>query len=296
MMMRSNAVVATACLLLSLSGSALLAQRQARVWGTVVDESDQPVAGVAVQVVHPDTGSVMAKAVTDESGKYSITLVDASRPYVYRLVKEGHVPFETEIDVDVGTNSEYNFKLPTEGSLRGGGDGQGGYQMPNEAVEPFNQGVAAARAGDWQTAAARFEAVLEIDDTIAPAWAALGGIYMNLGRPEEALAAAARGLEIEPGNRQAQTALEGAAQTLTARGEGLFNSGDVAGAATLLQQVVDAVPEFAPAQLQLGFALNAAGDAAGAKTHLERFLELAPEHPDAALAREMLGYLSGSSG
>ena len=57
------------------------------------------------------------------------------------------------------------------------------------------------------------------------------------------------------------------------------------------EKALELEPEMARAHYRLGLAYLSAGELERARNHLTRFIELQPEDPEAATAREMLGYL-----
>jgi len=69
----------------------------------------------------------------------------------------------------------------------------------HDAVVAYNEGVVALKAKDLATAAAKFEQAATLDPKLAAAHAILAGVYLELKRPADALAAADRALALEPG-------------------------------------------------------------------------------------------------
>ncbi len=183
------------------------------------------------------------------------------------------------------------------------------------AVHAFNEGATADGDGDAAAAEARFREALELDDGLAPAHFALATLEYRAARYEEAAAALARGLAIEPASAQgrrlaflvaekqgdpaaaaaafdayAEVDAAGAADILFQRAEVGFRNGDTEPARRDLSRVVELQPDHATAHHLLGLAWLTA-DTAIAKTHLRRFLELAPEDPEAAAVQEILASL-----
>lgn len=183
------------------------------------------------------------------------------------------------------------------------------------AVHAFNEGVLADQGGDAATAAARYREALELDAGLAAAHFAMATLEFRAERFDQAAAALAGGLELEPasaqgrrlafliaeaqgGPEEAAAALEayaeadaaGAVDILFGRAEVDFRNGDVEPARRALSRVVELQPEHAAAHHLLGLAWLT-GDTARARTHLGRFLELAPEDPEAEAVREILASL-----
>ena len=183
------------------------------------------------------------------------------------------------------------------------------------AKQAFNEGAIAEQSGDHETAAARFREALELDSGLSVAHFALGGHEYRAERYDAALAAARKGLELEPdsvegrwlvfishdamGDAEAAAAaldayaevdLESVVGLLYKRGEAGFLNGDFAAGRKALRRIHVYQPDHAHAHRLLGL-MAASSDVAAAKKHLARFLELAPDDPEAATVREVLAEL-----
>ncbi len=179
----------------------------------------------------------------------------------------------------------------------------------------FNEGLDAFRGGNADDAAAKFRQAVELDPELVHGFVMLASISLANGDPKQAEAMASKALEIDPGNTSALKIrydavrnlgdIGGARQALEALIEAdpewantdlfnhavdLYNSDQMADAATALEKVVEAQPDDSEALFLLGMAEYNIGNTDNAKKHLARFLELAPDDPDAALVKEMLKY------
>ncbi|MGH7339939.1 MAG: tetratricopeptide repeat protein, partial [Candidatus Rokuibacteriota bacterium] len=184
------------------------------------------------------------------------------------------------------------------------------------AIRLFNEGAEAARLGDLERARARFEQALGVDPELAPAHGALARVYFSQEQYDQAIAAAEKAYELDPGQasvlkyayegyrkkgdaEQARRVFDemstadpaGTAGALYENGVAMFNAGNMAGAQQALEQALQADPDLPKAHYTLGLAYANTGDTAKAKEHLQRFVELAPDDPDAGTAKEMLEYL-----
>ncbi len=189
-------------------------------------------------------------------------------------------------------------------------------QEVDTARRAYNRGLAQARAGDIDAAMPRLEQAVELEPALAPAWGLLGDLEIARGNFQRAIecgdhlttleGSRERGLSLrhrafeamgdEEGAREALRLLaaenpDAVMNSLFERGKDLFDGNEPAAAAEIFRQVLDLQPDNAEAHYKLGLALLSAEDVPTARTHLERFLELAPDHPEAAAARDMLGYL-----
>ncbi len=287
-----------------LTAAALFAANEARVIGTVVDETGEPVAGMKIKVQDLDKTTILFETKTDTKGRYRIELDEATATYVYQLDKKGFAPFETSFAVDVGKESEMNFTVLSAKAAREG------------APAMFNQGAAAAKDGDLTQAEAKFRGALELDPDLAPAHAALARVLLTEQRQDEALLSAEKAVGLEPDNTrylglryqvlrglgdekkiaEARAALDEAdpqraAASRFKQGMDLFNEGGTTAAQAAFEATISANPDHPRGHYMLGLCLANQGQNAKAAVHLARFLELTPEDPDAAGAREMLNYL-----
>lgn len=187
---------------------------------------------------------------------------------------------------------------------------------PETAARVFNHGVGDLREGDREAAKARFELAIELDRGMAAAYRGLATIYLEDEQYEQALEAASRLLEADPGNAEGlgiryeayrrmgdEANMQAALEELQAadpdriadayfqQGVLLFNEGNAQGAVEAFKRVLSANPEHARAHYQLGRAYLSAGDYEQGKLYLEKFIEMAPEDPEVEGAKEMLAYL-----
>jgi len=308
-----------AMLAITLPAALWAGNKTAQVTGVVTDENDQPLSGVKIDVVDTSgDGDIVATTTTDDEGKYSLVLNDATRSYTYRLTKEGYVPFSTELKVPTAKTSEYNYQLPSLAS-RQARNPDGSYNMSEEALPVFNEGVNAIKAGDFATAEEKFQKVVELDPSVVPAYSILGGIYLKDRKAQEALDMADKALAIEPENEKAllvrmkayemlgdaeklnearaaylKAVPAEAAKQLLSEAENDYNGGKMAEAKDALEKVMAQDPDNPRANYLLGLVLVNQGDNAEAKKHLEKFVKLAPDDPDASTAQQMIDYLNKS--
>lgn len=183
------------------------------------------------------------------------------------------------------------------------------------ATRIYNEGVAAYRAGDADTAIAKLQQALALDPELTAAYVALGGLYLGRGDASQAAAMASEALARDPGNvnamkvrydaarglgdaEAAQAALAAlveadsrwASTELFTHAVDLYNEGEMVAAAAALEQCVELEPDHARANYLLGMAEYNLGNTEAAVEHLNRFLELAPDDPEADIAREVLKY------
>ncbi len=179
----------------------------------------------------------------------------------------------------------------------------------------YNAGVAAVKIGNYTTGQARFLEALEIDPTLKEAVGALSVIYHRQGKYQEAVDYADKHLALDPGNPRAHRVRWDAYQKLGDKekadaafkelaaadpqvlavelynqGNDLFEAGNTAGAVAAFERVIDINPDNALAHYRLGVSL-VGSDSGRAKEHLQKFIDLDPDNPEAAVAKDMMGYL-----
>jgi Tfp pilus assembly protein PilF len=217
----------------------------------------------------------------------------------YRILYEAHT--------DLGNQKEAKEALAALSEFDEGGD---------TAAVVFNEGVAAYRVGDNETAKTNFERALELQNDLTAAMSALALLYLKEGRFAESAEMAERFLALQPSDakvlqmrweayrglgdpakeKEAFDALAAVDTGVLATeffntGAQLFEGGNVQGARENFERVLALDPEHPRAHYQLALCLVNSGEKAAAREHFQKFLELAPDDPEAAAAKEMLGYL-----
>lgn len=310
-------------LALALAGS-LAAATEGRVLASLVDETGAPVKGAKVVVTRPGTKYTLEKT-SDAKGQVMLLILDATQQYQVRVDKEGFQPFEGPLKAGVGDTTRLTFTLIKPAPAAPAAAAPQELSGKEKAVEAYNAGVTKLHAGDKAGAVTDFEHAAELDPQLPEAHAVLGELYLDLGRPADALAAADRYLALKPGDPRglktrydalkksgnaakakealdALTASAGADPDTVVR---LFNEGAELTrskrpeaydeASVFFEKVIQMAPDdprFAIAYYVTG--LSYAKDETKkdkARERLEKFLQLAPDHAEAANAREMLTYL-----
>jgi len=183
----------------------------------------------------------------------------------------------------------------------------------------YNEGVAALRVGDVDSAEARFLEALQADPELHQATKALAIIYGNRGQHEKAVEYSEKALVTSPedttlkrirynaykglGNEEkAKEAFQdlaaadpkALADQLYDAGSEAFTAGNTQAALENFQQALVAYPDHARAHYQIGLCYVNLDKKAEAKEHLQKFLELAqPNDPEIGAAKSMLEYLGG---
>lgn len=180
----------------------------------------------------------------------------------------------------------------------------------------YNEGAEAIRMGDMARGQERLEKALSMDPELYPAVRLLSIVYMSQKDHAKAVEFSERYLAAKPGDVNvmklrvdAYTALgdkekaDQAFQELAAAdpkalikglfdaGQEQFNAGNTEAALDAFKKILAIDPEHGMTHYLIGLTYTNTGENAQAKTHLQKFIDLMPEHENAALAKEMLGFL-----
>lgn len=278
--MRARPVLPLLLFLLSVAAAGRLsAGSEGRVIGTILDEKQAPIPGVTVTVTSPEFKYTKTYT-SDKDGKFTVTVIDATRTYAIRLDKEGFAPFEDTLPIEVGATKRMSYELPhlhpaappqpsAEDLAK-----QKALEGKNEAIKLYNEGVAALQANDLEKAATQFAAAAAQEPTLEEAWAALAAVRLDQKRYADAVPALEKALALNPKD----------VRVITGRYDAYVGVGDAAQAAAALEAMRGVVPPRDIAVRQFNAAAEASrvgkGDAAiaGLKAALETDPGLAPAH------------------
>jgi len=180
----------------------------------------------------------------------------------------------------------------------------------------YNEGGEAYQARDLETALEKFQQAAELDPSLVDAHHAIATLQLAEGRHEEAARAAETALALGSDDIQTLRVLYDAYQALgrfdelteiaprlaavdpefggaklVEQAAEHWNAGRTDAAVALARQALAIDPGLAKAYYFLGLDHVSKGKNAEARQALEKFIELAPDDPEAATAREMLGYI-----
>lgn len=297
-----------AALLLLVPAATALAVGQGRLQATVVDENGDPLQDVAVHVYSEEI-AFQKDLTTDKKGRFTLLVVDATRPYVFEFKKDGYRPVREPFKIDAGGVTRHEFTVPSleAAPMPPSEEEIAATRRGNKAVAAFNEGVMAAQQGDVPTAKAKFLEAKEIDPKMPQAYSALAGIYLDEENYEQAVSAAETLLELEPDNVRALQVLydahsamgneaeaEKALQQLSSMEGGgtdaavrIFNQGaeaarvgDLDGARGFFEKAAELDPELAPAHAALSRVFLDLGEFEKAAAEAEEALGLDPSLGD----------------
>lgn len=241
---------------------------EGRLLGTVVDAAGAPLADVLVTVTREGANNYKQEKKSDKRGQFTVIVLDATVSYKFTLSKPGFLGFEQDLKLKLEDILRQTFILApaTAAVLKVSPEELAKLEAKNQAIAAFNDGVAAFNAKDMGLAAEKFRQATTLDTTIAPAYAALGEAYMDLGKWAEALVEIDRFLELTPGDKRG----------LQDRYDTLKELGDKEKAKAALDTLIAADPsrETAVRIFNLGAEASRAGETEAAIAYLERALSI----------------------
>ena len=260
----------SAALILALSLSAAAhAVGEGRIIGTVTDPSGKPLQGIKITLSRPGTNYKQEK-VTDANGKFTVMVLDATQEYLLQMEKEGYGSYEETIKPKPSDVLRLSYTLSEVVEQPTGPSEEEVKQLEgkNQAIAAFNEGVTSLQANNLAAAAAKFEEATKLDSALAPAYGALAEVLVEQKKYPEALAAADRFLELEPGNVRA----------LRVRFDAIRAMGDKEKLGPALEALaaVDTSRETAVRVFNLGAEASRGGDREGAIAYLKRAIAIDP--------------------
>ncbi len=292
-----------ASLVVALTGP-LAAGTEGRVAGTVVDQAGKPLKDVQV-VVNAVEVEFQQTRTSNNKGRFTLVLLDASRDYVIRLEKEGYQPIQETLKPKIGGILRHTWIL-VEGQAPGAGLGEAPPEIEaaKRVVKLYEAAYKAFNVGDLETAVQKFHEVLELAPDIPEPHGGLAMAYYRMDDYEQAAAEADRLLELDEGNvigvreqYEAYRALGDTEREAAALAQlevldpgpetarRVFNSGvphvkagELEAAVACFERAIEMDPELAPAYAALARVYLKLGDYEKSVANGERLLELQPDN------------------
>ncbi|MDW7760317.1 MAG: tetratricopeptide repeat protein [Acidobacteriota bacterium] len=292
------------CLALALlMMSGLQAQFQGRIDGVVTDDAGKPIDRVRVTIVSQRTASIQFEVITDRQGRFRQVGLHPGY-YQVSFVKDGFMLSSTEVRVSVAGEERLVVTLHAAEQVL--------LKSLSEADGLFLKGNKLYADKKFAEAAAVYEKAVSLS---AEHWGYhlnLGLAYKKLDRPEDAMCAFRRALELNPKSYSANKelgemlALGGdfeAAKSYYEKavelspddpdahynlGACLVNTGESEQALEHFLKTIELDPQYADAYYRAGTALIGLNRIEDAIANLEKFLEVAPDHAQAGIARQIL--------
>ena len=293
-------------------------QSTGMVRGQVVDASGKPVEGAKISID------------ADANNRHFETKSDKKGEFVQIGLPPGQYKVAAEKDKLASAPAQLNVRIANASPVKlilgaaGGGPSAEAAAKNAELKKTFEEGVAASKTGDHDTAIAAFtkaaemnancydcyyniafsqtqkkdydkaeaayKKAIEIKADYAEAYNGLANIYNAARKFDRAAAASAKAMELSSA-LGASGGAGGGADAMFNQGVILWNAGKIAEAKKQFEGAVAANPNHAEAHYQLGMALVNEGNLAGAATEFETYLKIAPTGPNAATVKNILGSL-----
>jgi tetratricopeptide (TPR) repeat protein len=280
-----------------------------RIQGKVTDEKDAPVQGAKVLVTAiPDQGGQKWEATSDRNGNYIIGTLPKSGQYLIVASKDGVGTDEARAAVKIGNFTTTNFKLSNVARV------SEEQAAKNASIKKFfEEGVAAAQAGNHQGAVTAFNNAAVAMPTCADCYFNIGVSQQQMKNSAEAEAAFKKAIELRPSYPEAYNALAalytadkkmdlaaeasskaaelsvaaggGNADSLYSAGVGLWNANKFPEAGSTFEAAVKTDPNHADSHFMLGKVYLNLGKLKEAAAEFDAYLKLQPTGKNAAEAK-----------
>jgi tetratricopeptide (TPR) repeat protein len=299
----------TAWLLLVVLAAAgsVLAARQGRLVGKVVDPTGKPITGVTVTATSKALPEFEKVATTDGKGIFMVDFERIGIVYTYRFEKAGYKTAQVNQTWNVMGTERQQFILEPGEAPAAALDQPPPPTTSSQAATAFNEGIRAYEAKDYGTAAAKLQLALQHDPALRQAWSMLSQVHLEQKRYKEAAEAAEKAIALGPGGPailrvrwEAYRNLGDAARTQQARDEldkaghlqeeakrihntgvALVKIGNDAEAFAKFQEAVGIDPNLEQSWLALAVTGLKIGRAAEAAAAAKKLLESNPRHEEA---------------
>jgi tetratricopeptide (TPR) repeat protein len=170
------------------------AARKARVIGKLIDPDGKAIAGVSVTATSPDLPKFREIRTTDKKGVFILDFEQVGVAYQYRFEKVGYQLLEVQQKWDLEGTEHFEWTMQL-GSTAAAADAPIA-SASQPAVLAYNAGVGALKAKDYATAEAKFKEAVGHDPNLRQGWGALSSAQLELGRHQEAAAAAEKAIAL----------------------------------------------------------------------------------------------------
>ena len=277
------------------------------VKGKVVDATGKPVADAVIAIEFMEGSSRKLTTKSDKRGEF-VQLGLQSGGYRVTATTEKLGSGFADTRVRIGNTSEVTITLST---VPPGTD-----PKMAELKKAFDEGVAASRANEFDTAIARFQAAIAVQPTCHECYFNIGYAYLQKKDEKQAEASWQKALEVKPDHAEtlnslatlfnnqkrfdeaaatsakaAASAPAGNADAIYNQGIILWNGGKIAEAKVKFEEATKADPNNADARFQFGMALLNEGKVPEAVASFEQYLKMAPTGQFAGQAKGMLAQL-----
>ncbi|MCC7125368.1 MAG: tetratricopeptide repeat protein [Acidobacteria bacterium] len=288
--------------------SADAAAQSTMIRGKVLDADGKPVVGAAVVVESKGGTNRRHQTKTDRRGEF-VQLLSESGDFMVTATADKLGSAAAPVRVRLNATSEVTITIAPGGAAD---------PKAAELKKVFDEGVAASRTGDHDTAIARFTTAATAIPNCHDCYYNIGVSYLQKKDEKQAEEAWKKALELKPDYPEALTALAtlynnqkrfdeaaamsgkaaasggsagGSADAIYNQGIILWNQGKIAEAKIKFEETIKADANHADGHYQLGMALLNEGKTAEAVGAFETYLKLAPTGQFAATAKAMVEQL-----
>lgn len=260
-----RALAIAAWLMVALLGAAAPALAQMElgvIKGQVLDDAGQPLDGVKIRLLNVDRGREVVLT-TGKDGRFYRRGLQAVE-YEMTVERDGYQPISDKVKLTAGTDRNFDFKLAKAAA---GGS------------KEFQAGVAAFNAGNFEQAAAQFQAAIAQAPTVPALHVNLAMAWFRLNRNAEAVASLEKAAELAPADAAIQYQLGSAYVDMQAYDK----------AVVALEKGLKATPDLAKDRLAaeatatLGAVYFAQGKVPEAEAQFQRVLAASPRQAAATL-------------
>ena len=277
------------------------------VKGKVLDAAGKPVPDAVIAIEFMEGTSRKLSTKSDKRGEF-VQLGLQSGAYRVSATADKLGTGFADTRIRIGNTSEVTITLST---VPPGTD-----PKMAELKKAFDEGVAASRASDHDTAIAKFQAALAAQPACHECYFNIGYAYLQKKDEKQAEASWQKALELKPDHAEtlnslatlynnqkrfdeaaatsakaAASAPAGNADAIYNQGIILWNGGKIAEAKVKFEEATKADPTNADARFQLGMALLNEGKVPEAVASFEQYLKMAPTGQFAGQAKGMLAQL-----
>ncbi len=275
--------------LLLLSTVPLLGQT-ATLQGLVVDSDHEPIQGVRITITADQLAKYRESHTSDKRGKFMVRFNTTQLQYQFTMLfeKSGYQSFKQPVNPSATNRMKETYvmdRAETQVVESLGDLGSVVSGSSNVAVDAFNEGLTAQKAGDFALAQTKYEEALAADEDLGPAHVALAQVHLDLRQYEVAIQRAEKALTL-PINR---------ADALQVKYQALAALGRDAESDAVLEELKTAEDAAASARL----VYNEGGEAFNAKDHetaLAKFEEAAALDPSLTDAHHAIATLKMAKG
>jgi len=206
-----NRLTLLVCLAIALGWAGFsAAQMMSRIMVTIVDHEDNPIKGAEITVTCRHLPDYKDVKKTNKKGRAIFAFTDGTTTYEGVILADGYQGRKVNIKPQLGGTAELKYDLYPDGMEIPGMEKptptpeQIERQMRGDKkLRLYNEGADAQNSGDFDTALAKYQEVLTIDDRFAVAYTGMAAALIGKGEYEAAAQAAEQAIALDPSDFRA---------------------------------------------------------------------------------------------